>query len=157
MQSAQQNQWLSAWPTLNKQDQLEDYISQLRSRLIHMREVVIEDQVYLTSWEWEDFTHGLLTDRPWLKDTRGITLVVSPGEKASESVGILVDTQGYEYARYVGFYIDREMRATFPPGLLDIGEAMDTKLGGVLYRDRILSQALAECREQRLLAEGGAR
>lgn len=72
----------------------------------------VQDSITLPAEEWADFTHHLLKDRPWLKaynlladqqgwygtaTVRDCLLVQNPaGDEC-----LVVDTQGYDYARYV--------------------------------------------------------
>lgn len=62
----------------------------------------------ISATEWEDFTSCFLADRDWLEEfsnqnhpdiegVPGCLRVTSPGSE----IALLVDTQGYPYARYV--------------------------------------------------------
>jgi hypothetical protein len=99
-------------------------------------------------------TKHLLTDCAWLegkggcieRGVRSVLLVVRPGETAQESLGILVDPQGHDYARYVGFYVDtsnNRFLVTNPPNLLAMPDIMGTTLAGKTFSQRVLEQSQA--------------
>ena len=144
----------TVWPTLNKQDHLDAYLDQLRRFEFNVCRAVVEETVYLTFDEWLDFKENLLTDRLWLagkgghdaRGVRSVILVVRPGETQSESVGLYVDPQGSDYARYVGFFLSRDREpniVTNPPGLLTLRDAMGTTLNGLTMSQRILNEVAA--------------
>jgi len=142
----------SVWPTLNKQDTLARYVEQVRAMDFVPCQAEIAETIYLTIGEWEAFTKHLLDDRSWLsgkggcteRGVRSVLLVVRPGETAQESLGILVDPQGYDYARYVGFYLDPERNLiTNPPNLLPLSDIMGTTLNGKTYSQRVLGECHA--------------
>lgn len=141
----------SVWPKLNKQDNIDAYMTQLRARDFHCVTATITETICLTCYEWEDFVHNLLRDREWLAEKGGscdraqhhCIHVVAPAETEQESVSILVDPQGYNYARYVGFYLSPENVVTRIPGLPTLQNCMDTLLLGRSYKDRVLEQAAA--------------
>lgn len=138
----------SVWPKLNKQDDIEAYIEQVKARDFDLCRADVSEVVCLTCDEWDDFVHNLLKNRDWLagkggcssRGVREVIQVVRPGETAEESQSIFVDPQGYDYARYVGFYItDTQPRTvTNPPGLPTLEQAMQTTLNGKTMVDRIL-------------------
>jgi len=117
------------FPTLNKQDWLEEYLNQTESNIVRVQ---ISEIIELTPVDYETFTHSLLEHREWLDDKGGnnstyetkyddmislrndeeeykkwlneiytIAVVVTNG-----SDYVLVDPQGYSYARYVGFGVN---------------------------------------------------
>ena len=64
-------------------------------------QVNIDRVIELKHMEFYDFKENLLEDREWLKDTGGeIILVKETG--ADDQSGIIVQTSGFEYARYSG-------------------------------------------------------
>jgi len=55
-----------------------------------------------------------------------------------------VDPQGYDYARYVGFYLDPERNLiTNPPNLLPLSDIVGTTLNGKTYSQRVLEECHA--------------
>lgn len=144
----------SIWPKLNKQDRIGDYLDQVQSRDFDHCTAEVDEIVCLTCDEWDEFRQHLLTDRPWLagkggcpeRGVRSVILVVRPGETAADSIGFFVDPQGYDYARYVGFYLGPkgdQLLVTNPTNLPTLDEAMTTTLGGVTFKDRVLAEAVA--------------
>lgn len=60
--------------------------------------VDITEVIELSKEDWEEFKDNMLDSYYWLKDTDGAVLV-----KNSEGDGrVVVDTEGYDYARYAG-------------------------------------------------------
>lgn len=63
---------------------------------------------HLSQMEWEDFTNSLLEDRDWIEefsnqdhpDIEGASACIRVTGEDSE-IALLVDPQGYTYARYV--------------------------------------------------------
>lgn len=142
----------SAWPKLNKQDCINSYVDQIKSGQFDLCKAIITDTVCLTSDEWDDFRKHLLTDRPWLEEkggsfaygVRAVVLVIRPGETKADSLALLVDPQGYAYARYVGFYHDMaQHKIGNVPDLPTLEEAMHTTICGVSMKDRILNAVTA--------------
>lgn len=117
------------FPSLNKQDWLEDYVNQTESNIVKVK---ISEIIELTPQDYETFTYSLLMRREWLdgkggndstyeteyedmislrndkdeykkwlKEVYTIAVVVTNG-----SDYILIDPQGYSYARYVGFGVN---------------------------------------------------
>lgn len=144
----------SVWPRLNKQERLEDYTAQVRKYEFTPALAEVGETVYLTTDEWVEFTSNLLNDRPWLdgkggcpeQGVRSVILVVRPGATRAESLGLFVDPQGHDYARYVGFYMseDQPRMVTNPPGLLGLADIMGTTLNGVSFKDRVFAECEAE-------------
>jgi hypothetical protein len=58
---------------------------------------------------------------------------------------LLCRSQGYNYARYLGFYTATGSThlVTNPPNLPNLDEAMTTTLDGVTYKDRVLNETRA--------------
>ena len=67
-------------------------------------EVHISRIVELSHEEFYDFKENLLEDRDWLQDARvkGARTILVKEENTSNQKGIIVQTSGYEYARYAG-------------------------------------------------------
>lgn len=146
----------SVWPKLNKQERIGSYLEQVHARDFDHCIAEIEETVCLTCDEWDDFRQHLLTPRTWLagkggcpeRGVRSVILVVRPGETAADSLGIFVDPQGYEYARYIGFYCGPLEKkgahfVTNPPNLPTLAEAMTATLDGISYKDRVLHETQA--------------
>lgn len=68
-----------------------------------LEEVPISRIISLTPEEFQDFKENLLEDRKWLKGQDGIILVKEFG--TDNQSGIIVQTSGFEYARYAGLPI----------------------------------------------------
>ena len=67
-------------------------------------ELTINRVIPLSEDEFNDFKENLLDNREWLKDTGGeILLVLEQGSEPEK--GIIVQTSGFEYARYAGLPI----------------------------------------------------
>ena len=142
----------SAWPKLNKQDAIGAYVDQLQRGEFHECRAEIAEVVCLTVDEWDHFKDNLLENHAWLAgkggnagpSVRRVVLVVRPGETPAESLGIFVDPQGFDYARYVGFYItDKTPRkVTNVPNLPTLSQVMNTQLCGRTYSDRVLNNIL---------------
>lgn len=64
-------------------------------------EVNIDRVIQVDKEEFYDFTENLLENREWLKDKGGEILLVKE-KGADDQNGIIVQTSGYEYARYSG-------------------------------------------------------
>lgn len=149
----------SVWPKLNKQDLMRSYIEQVNRHEFDECVAIITETVCLTCDEWDEFRQSLMQNRDWLAGKGGcrgmrqryVVLVVRPGVTPAESTGVFVDPQGYNYARYVGFYLSPERKVTNVPDLPTIEEAMYTTLGGVTYKDRVLKQA-ADAHDKRVAA-----
>lgn len=143
----------AVWPKMNKQEHIDGYLNQLRTGDIEHCSAEIEETICLTTDEWQDFINHLITERPWLAGKggtikphlRSALLVVRPGATPEESIGILVDPQGYDYARYVGFYIGPNPEAkglivTNVPNLPGLADVMETTLNGVTFKDRVFAE-----------------
>lgn len=136
----------SVWPKMNKNDSLQEYFAQLTPSEYIVNTAVIDEVICLTCDEWDEFRENLLTNRYWLKGKggcygRGVlsTLAVCHAVDAEKTVAVLVDPQGYDYARYVGFYMnDQHVITGDIPGLPKLAEMMETTLHGVKFADRVL-------------------
>lgn len=66
----------------------------------------IDRVIELQTDEFQDFKNQLYKDREWLKNTSGeILLVVEKG--AEPQTGIIVQSSGFDYARYAGLPIEK--------------------------------------------------
>lgn len=115
------------YPSLNKCDQIEEYLEQTES---YLQRTLITEIITLSDEDYNQFTHSFLANQDWLKDKGGTnSSYESPTAKTYEQLcsnpkelekwraasyldGLLVtdgknyvvvDPQGYDYARYVGF------------------------------------------------------
>lgn len=79
----------------------QDMKTLMRTMNVHPEEVTISRIIPLTKEEFYDFKENLLEDREWLKDTGGEILLVKETGTSDQS-GIIVQTSGFEYARYAG-------------------------------------------------------
>lgn len=114
------------FPSLNKNDWFEDYESQLDETLV--TKALVQELVILTNEDFNEFKYSLLNDQDWLSGKGGhdseykvsedlewfqlteeqqnlwraqaYRLVIMVQNENGES--ILVDPQGYNYARYCG-------------------------------------------------------
>lgn len=82
---------------------------------IHTDKCRIVAEQHLSQIEWAEFTANLLKDRDWLQrfseehsseSTAEVPVCIRVTGEGSQ-IALLIDTQGYDYARYVGF--DRYM------------------------------------------------
>ena len=76
----------------------------------HGSMIKIEDTVELEDWEFEDFSHSLLKDRAFIaerldkmKADMGVAHCILVKAKGA-GFGILVESSGYNYARYAAYY-----------------------------------------------------
>ena len=67
-------------------------------------EVHVSRIVELSKEEFYDFKENLLEDRDWLQDkkVKGARTILVKEENTSNQSGIIVQTSGYDYARYAG-------------------------------------------------------
>ena len=89
---------------VNKNQDIEDYVRQVKSGLYCEQRVKIGYEVKLSLTEWNGFCTSLLESRPYMAGKGGEEcILVSCGWQS-----IVVDPQGYDYARYVGLDVQRE-------------------------------------------------
>ena len=117
------------WPAINKQDTIEEYREEYVEKFYNEL-TKINRVIFLNDENWEEFTNSFLTNRDFLGENRGgsnsffetekehfweltdeerteyranayvlADLVVNTDTKAR----VLVNQEGYGYARYVGF------------------------------------------------------
>ena len=118
--------------TINKNDSLWDYATQVEDGKFKVEKVKIVRQVTLSGDDWNLWTESLLSDQPWLKGMggNGSTYQIPPNSfhevsiadqirwiagqyrkdcvlvKCSEhEATVVVDPQGSGYARYVGINV----------------------------------------------------
>ena len=69
----------------------------------------VAEERQLSNRDWQEFTSSLLADRDWIKafseknypETESGTPCIRVATPGSE-IALIIDTQGYDYARYVG-------------------------------------------------------
>ena len=86
------------FPEINKNNTIEEYLKQYHC---DTTTVIITEKIILSDQHFEEFKHSLLSSYDWLKGKGGeknCLLVTSPSGNP-----IVVDPQGFDYARYVGF------------------------------------------------------
>ena len=86
------------FPEINKNNTIEEYLKQYHC---DTTTVIITEKIILSDQHFEEFKHSLLSSYDWLKGKGGeknCLLVTS-----ASSNPIVVDPQGFDYARYVGF------------------------------------------------------
>jgi hypothetical protein len=115
------------FPALNKQDQWNDYLTQMDET--QTRKVQVTEIITLSAMDFEFFKNGLLDDQTWLDGKGGTNSTFKLGREINEiwemteqeltqwrneafnivvmvqnefGDNILVDPQGYKYARYCG-------------------------------------------------------
>jgi hypothetical protein len=117
------------FPTLNKQNDIDDYRRGLASGEYLTQPIEVVETVNLGAGDYDEFTSSLMTRRGWLAGKGGVATDapgledVSPWQldeserrrwismrylhviavAAPGRPTIYVDPQGYDYARYVGF------------------------------------------------------
>jgi hypothetical protein len=117
------------FPTLNKNDTLDEYIEQSQPAPTAVR---ITDRVELSNADYDTFVNSLLDDREWLAGKGGSLSTTRPDMDsgnhqyteadwveyrqgvyllvvevfAADRAAIFVDPQGYNHARYIGFPVE---------------------------------------------------
>jgi len=98
---------------INKNNHLGEYYYQVFGKQDYFESDVIYDEIIqLNDYEWSDFIYSLLEDKEYLKGKGGTTKI--NGE--IKTIGILirntetfekiiVDPEGFSYARYVGLIL----------------------------------------------------
>jgi hypothetical protein len=89
---------------------------------VHTRECVINGIELMDEKEFEEFSNNLLDDRTFITDRKEEMYIDSAGQihgllalNKDSGDGILIDSQGYDYPRYVAFmpnikpYIDKQI------------------------------------------------
>lgn len=90
---------------MNYEQILSDQKQLLQNFHSHPEEFKIETIVELSKEEFEEFKSNLLVDRDFIKEHDDIFLVKEKG--TSNTSGIIVDAQGYDYVRYAGLPMER--------------------------------------------------
>jgi hypothetical protein len=130
----------SVFPKLNKNDTLEEYTEQLEAEHFDKVKASVTKVIKLTDSDYDLFTNNLLTSFDWLDGEGGTDSTANLPDVesfykyseadqkywkseaytlcvlvyASDRDAILVDPQGYTYARYVGF-MDQQVAAKYLP------------------------------------------
>lgn len=79
----------------------QDMKTLIRNFNTHPETLTINRIIPLSKEEFNDFKENLLKDREWLKDTAGEIILVKEIGTDDQS-GIIIQTSGFEYARYSG-------------------------------------------------------
>lgn len=70
------------------------------------KKVTIEKVIELTKEEFKEFENDLLADRDFIKDNKEFTYLLVKEKDATDKEGIIVDTEGYDYPRYTGVFVE---------------------------------------------------
>ena len=70
------------------------------------KKLTIEKVIELTKEEFEEFKNNLLADRDFIKDNKEISYFLVKEKGANNKEGIIVDTEGYDYPRYTGVFVE---------------------------------------------------
>ena len=100
-------------------------------------EYYIAEEIELSPGEWEDLTSSLLADRDWIEafsakdypnDGGGVPCLRVTS--ASSEIALLIDTQGYTYARYVAIEAAAPASSKIEQPRIKLNEAtsMDSRL-----------------------------
>jgi hypothetical protein len=120
-----------AFPNLNKNNEIELYLDQLEKRQYKLTKTIISEVVTLDQVGYDEFVQNLMANYDWLKGKGGCgttyeksydecktdeelkefyknayTIAIKVQSKNRKT--LYVDPQGYAYARYVGFMIEKE-------------------------------------------------
>lgn len=117
------------FPSLNKNDRFADYLEQMDETL--SEKVLVQEMVILSNKDFQEFKNSLLSDQEWLNGKGGYDSSFEVSEDLEwfqltedqqkqwragayrltvmvqnhEGESILVDPQGYKYARYCGITV----------------------------------------------------
>lgn len=70
------------------------------------KKVTIEKVIELTKEEFKEFENDLLSDRDFIKDNKEISYFLVKEKGAENKEGIIIDTEGYDYPRYTGVFVE---------------------------------------------------
>ena len=125
------------FPSLNKNDHINDYIEQLNNNEYRVSKCKVEEVATITNEDYKAFTTHLMSDYSWLKGKGGtnttadiegdffslseedqetwrnnaynLVILVTDGKNK-----VYIDPQGYGYARYAAFEIPKNNVIQFP-------------------------------------------